>query len=545
MNQPIPPQNPTPGSSQPAGEQPTAKRPQSEPTATASVAANNLSASDPNGEEAEDEPVVGQKFLLFNVMPSWMVSFLTHIAVIIALAIYIMPQAIEKKVALEAGEQAAAVEDSIEVNLDVMEFDAEETFDTQLEEEASSALTEFEEVTLPEENFDFGSILAADDSNFDTETMGEFSSADISNETGARDGDAKKALLAKYGGNAASEEAVALALKWIIAHQLPDGGWSFDHQAGPGKHRTSPNPGSMPEARAGATAMALLPLFGNGQTHKTGMYKKEVQAGLEFLMKRAKRSGRGISYLEPGGTMYSHGLVAIVFGEAYAMTKDPRLADYAQGTVWFIEDAQDPLGGGWRYRAREAGDTSAVGWQMMALKSGKLSGLDINPRTYKLAEKFLDSVSTSGGAFYGYMDPPTPPREPADARTAVGILCRMYMGWRKDSPGIQKAVEKMSKRGPSVGNENDMYYNYYATQVMKHVDGGTWKEWNVKMRDYLVKAQSKEGVTAGSWTPGAGHPEGKGGRLYTTALSCMTLEVYYRYLPLYGDSAADDEFKLD
>ena len=100
--------------------------------------------------------------------------------------------------------------------------------------------------------------------------------------------------------------------------------------------------------------------------------------------------------------MYSHGLVSIVFCEAYAMTKDSRLAPYAQGSIWFIEDAQDPVGGGWRYMPGQPGDTSAVGWQLMALKSAKLSGLDINKRTYKLASRFLDSVSINSGAFYGY-----------------------------------------------------------------------------------------------------------------------------------------------
>ncbi len=485
----------------------------------------------------------GNRFLFFNVMPSWMVSFLTHLAVIILLAIIIMPDRKERKVALEAGEQAAAPVDSIDLNLDALDFENEDPFETEISEELPNEVAEeLEEVSLPEAVADLGNIMGAEEMNFDAD-IGELSTSDTNNETSSRSGQSKNDLLRKYGGSAASEEAVALALKWIIDHQLPDGGWSLDHQRGPGKNRTSPDPGSIPEARAGATALALLPLLGNGQTHRTGTYKKEVQAGLEYLMKRAKRSGRGISFLEPGGTMYSHGLASIVFCEAYAMTKDPVLAPFAQGTVWFIEDAQDPIGGGWRYRPRERGDTSAVGWQLMALKSGKITGLDINPRTYKRAERFLDSVSSSGGAFYGYMDPPRRPL--ADARTAVGLLCRMYMGWDNDSPGIVDGVKLMAEEGPDTSTGPDMYYNYYATQVMKHMGGRSWNDWNVKMRDHLVRTQEKNGAAAGSWTPGRGHAEEKGGRLYTTSLSCMTLEVYYRYLPLYGDKAANDEFPLD
>jgi hypothetical protein len=214
--------------------------------------------------------------------------------------------------------------------------------------------------------------------------------------------------------------------------------------------------------------------------------------------------------------------------------------NHAQGSLWFVEYAQDPIGGGWRYLPREPGDTSVVGWQLMALKSGKISGLNINPKTYKLVEKFLDTVSTSRGAFYGYAAPPR--GTPASACTAIGLLCRMYMGWDKNVPGLVDGIAELSDAGP---NESDMYYNYYATQAMKHYGGRQWTDWNNEMRNFLVKTQEKEGNKAGSWHFDNGHASAKGGRLYSTSLACMTLEVYYRYLPLYGDKAANDEFPLD
>ena len=517
---------------------PTEPRPADDPQAK--------QADKPQADEdldGEDLDEAGHRFLLFNVMPSWMVSFLTHIAVIIVLAIMVMPTKKERTVALEAGEQSVEALDSIDINLDALDFDSEDPFESEISDDEPTEETEMTEVTMPEAEVDFGNIMGAEDAMLDTELMGELNVSDMTVETSSRGGESKNRLLKEYGGNAASEESVALALKWIVKHQLGDGGWNLDHTRGPGDFRNSPNPGQRSEARAGATALAILPLLGSGHTHQTGEYKQAVRYGLEFLMKRAKRSGRGISYLEPGGVMYSHGLVSIVFCEAYAMTKDPMLAPYAQGTVWFIEDAQDPIGGGWRYRPREPGDTSAVGWQLMALKSGKITGLNINPRTYKRAEKFLDSVSSDYGAFYGYMDPPR--GKPADARTAVGLLCRMYMGWDKNVPGLVDGVAAISDRGPAQGNSANMYYNYYATQVIKHVGGRKWTDWNVKMRNFLVKTQSKEGNSAGSWHFGNDHASSAGGRLYNTSLACMTLEIYYRYLPLYGDKAANDEFPLE
>ncbi|MFK7766184.1 MAG: prenyltransferase/squalene oxidase repeat-containing protein [Mariniblastus sp.] len=497
--------------------------------------------------QIEEDDEGGNRFVIFNVMPSWLVSFITHIAVIVVLAIVIMPSTKIPSVALETSDQTVEAAESIDMNLD-FELDAETSLDEASdmpEDNMSDVADSMDEVeALPEEQFEMGDLMAADQA-FDSEDMGMLGDSDLVEETGGRSGDSKKRMMKKYGATAASEEAVALALKWIARHQLPDGGWSLDHRIGPGNFRTSPNPGTLSEARNGATALALLPFLGAGSTHQTGEYKDVVRNGLDFLMRRAKGGGRGVSYLEPGGTMYSHGLVSIVFCEAYGMTKDPELGKFAQATVWYIEDAQDPSGGGWRYAPRQRGDTSAVGWQLMALKSGKITGLDIRKRTYQLAEKFLDSVSHTEGAYYGYADPPPANYKPANAQTAVGLLCRMYMGWDKNMPGLVEGMNAIAEKGPSINASADMYYNYYATQAMKHMGGKDWDQWNKKMRDFLVKSQSKDGNSIGSWHFGESHTPMKGGRLYTTSLACMTLEVYYRYLPLYGDKASNAEFPLE
>ncbi|MFT5302215.1 MAG: hypothetical protein ACI87E_003812 [Mariniblastus sp.] len=498
----------------------------------------------PVNEELDDEES-GSRFLMFNVMPSWMVSFLTHIAIIVVLAIMVMPKAEERSVALEAGQPAAdPMEDPDSMDFETLDFQDDNPLDSEMSMDFSSDVAEEIEPTLLEVNSEVGNLMGAMDP-LEVELAGELSPSDMSAETSSRSGRSKSRSLREYGGTPASEESVALALKWIIKHQLPDGGWSMDHTLGPGDFRTSSNPGSIPQARGGATALALLPLLGAGHTHQTGEYKEQVKRGLEYLISRGKRGQKGVSFLEPGGSMYSHGLVAIVFCEAYGMTKDPVLLPYAQGTLWFIEYAQDPIGGGWRYRPREPGDTSVVGWQLMALKSGKISGLNVNPQTYKLVEKFLDSVSTSAGAYYGYAAPPR--GMPANACSAVGLLCRMYLGWGKSVPGMVDGVANLADRGPSVnlGDGIDMYYNYYATQTMKHIGGRQWVDWNNIMRNFLVASQETEGNEAGSWHFNDGHASVKGGRLYSTSLACMTLEVYYRYLPLYGAAAANDEFPLD
>ena len=233
------------------------------------------------------------------------------------------------------------------------------------------------------------------------------------------------------------------------------------------------------------------------------------------------------------GTMYAHGLASIALCEAYGMTHDQSLQTAAQSAVNFIVFAQDPQGGGWRYSPQTPGDTSAVGWQLMAPKSAQMAYRKVPPATMKKAGYFLDHVQGEKGAVYGYQSPDG--RRPAT--TAIGLLSRMYLGWKHDHLPLQHGVQILAQLGPSTdrtGNKNNMYYNYYATQVMHHYGGYPWQRWNAVMREYLIKSQEDQGHEAGSWyLPGTDDGSRAGGRLYCTAMAAMTLEVYYRYMPLY------------
>jgi hypothetical protein len=495
----------------------------------------------------EDEVVdAGQRFLMFRVMPSWLISFICHVVLIGLLAYFVMPKPKEPPTTLEV---AATPGETVEtIDLDVTDFD-----DAEMEEISDAEFDDVMPIDVetmtdiePMESLDASDFIGAETMAFDEGDFGELGSVSgEGSEMGGRTGEGKKAALQKYGGTDESEEAVQLALQWIVKHQLPDGGWNLDHRIGPGNHRNSPNAGTLSQARNAATALALLPLLGAGNTHKTGQYKDNVRAGLEFLMSRAKQEGRGISFYEKGGTTYSHGLCSIVFCEAFGMSKDPKLAPYAQGVIWFSEDFQDKQGGGWRY-VRDP-TISVASWQVMSLKSAKLSGLNISPQTWRLLDKFLESVSDVDGSRYRYQ-PST--KRARVSTTAIGILCRMYMGWEKDHPGIKSGVEYISNAGPDLnegnGDKCDIYYNYYGSQVMKQYGGPLWEKWNNALRDNLVETQSKEGNSAGSWylADPVGTSSPKGGRLYTTAMACMTLEVYYRYLPIYNESS-DAEFRLE
>jgi hypothetical protein len=343
-------------------------------------------------------------------------------------------------------------------------------------------------------------------------------------------------LAAGGGGGKDTEDAVDRALKWFANHQLPDGSWSFDLAKCPSCAGKCSHSGTSKTAeRGGATAMALLPFLGRGYTHREGPYKKQVEGGIAFLVQLAMKNN-GKAY-EQGGNLYSQGLVGIALSECYAMSQDQRLAAPAQAVLNFIMQAQDPTGGGWRYTPRQAGDVSATGWQIMALKSGNMAYLEVNPLTVKKAVEYLDAMQGDEyGATYGYSAPGN-----KRSTSAVGVLCRMYLGWKKDHQGIQEGAALLAAKGPT----DDLYYDYYATQIMHHMEGDIWTAWNTKMKKMLLDSQSKNDHEAGSWYDGfeKGHGPHAAGRLYITSLATMILEVYYRHMPMYRADVADDEFR--
>jgi hypothetical protein len=509
----------------------------------------------PAGEEpAEDEGgPSAQKFILFNAVPSWMVSAVVHfIALVILALITVAPPAVSTVMQIAAPPPEALEEieelqeEKIEMKLDPTVSDERSDVVAQLTAEVvettdtPSVAMDVDAAPVSVELSDFGEETAP--KNDLMATIGSFTGTGVSGRGEAMRGQ----MVARVGGNEASEAAVARALEWFANHQNPDGSWSYDHRTGPCQGRCS-DPGRLADCKTGATGMALLPFLGAGQTHKTGKYKRNVEMGLYFLTSQMKVSNRGGmqagDLAQGGGSMYSHGIASIVLCEAYAMTHDKGLMAPAQLGINHIVYAQDPVGGGWRYSPRQAGDTSVVGWQLMSLKSGHMAYLIVPKETIIGASKFLDSVQAESGSKYGYTGPGG-----GSATTAVGLLCRMYLGWKRDHPGIERGAEYLSKLGPSKGN---MYFNYYATQVMRQYGGEQdgaagemWDKWNVTMRDSLVNTQDKNGHQTGSWLMKGDHGSDAGGRIYCTSMATMILEVYYRHMPIYGKQAVEEEFPL-
>jgi hypothetical protein len=328
-----------------------------------------------------------------------------------------------------------------------------------------------------------------------------------------------------YGGTKASEAAVERGLDWLAAHQSANGSWSLNNFHANCKHPRCADPGTYASDPAG-TGVALLPFLAAGHTPGSGKHKQVVARALRWLVTQQRPDGTW-----PAGDdrpMYGHALASIALCEAYGMTRDPKLRGPAQKAVDYIVKAQHPATGGWRYRPNQPADTSVVGWQVMALKSGEMAGLSVPAKAFEGVKRWLASVEGNRpvGGVFGYQS-----AAPTPAMTAQGLLGLQYLGTRRDDRRMKAGADYLLRHLPRPGAETS-YYWYHATQVMYHLQGKHWKAWNEKMRDLLVSTQETKGALAGSWRP-TDHRERPGGRVYATALRVLMLEVYYRHLPLY------------
>jgi len=356
-----------------------------------------------------------------------------------------------------------------------------------------------------------------------------FDFSDLQRQTLAtRDEKTRQEVVRQAGGSQQTEGAVAAALRWLARQQRPDGSWTLHSP----EYRGTRNGKPTRFSDIAATSLALLPFLGAGQTHQTGGYRREVADGLDWLIGQQRADGdlRGdVSLDKP---LYAHGIAAIVLCEALAMTDDDVLRRPAQKAIDFTVAAQHS-GGGWRYLPGEPGDTSVLGWHMMALHSAGIAGLNVPPSAMDRAGSFLDQVQSHDGARYCYQVG----RAPSQVMTAQGLLCRLYLGWRDDTPQLAEGVQFLLGQHPPDANDSNMYYWYYATQLFRHVGGDQWTAWNRLMRTILVESQETTDEHAGSWIPRGGRAA-EGGRLYMTALATCTLEVYYRHAPILREIGA-------
>ena len=321
-------------------------------------------------------------------------------------------------------------------------------------------------------------------------------------------------VIKQLGGSDATEKAIIAAIEWLSKVQEKDGRWDtrkFQAET---------------DYDVGGTALALLCYYGWGARHdRPGKYQNNVKKALEWLLAQQREDGS----LARRGMMYSHAIAAIALCEAYGITKDDKIKSSALAAIEYTINSQHQERGGWRYSPGQDSDTSVTGWQLMALHSARMAGLELPEKPFDLARRWLDFAGGGEhGGLYGYQSPSDISR----AMVATGMFCRQLDMVPPSSPKMIESAELM-KRYPIRDNNPDLYYIYYGTLALYQHQGPIWQQWNNNLKRILPDIQIKSGSLAGSWDLSRSNTKG-GGRIASTTLAILSLEVYYRILPMYG-----------
>jgi len=341
-----------------------------------------------------------------------------------------------------------------------------------------------------------------------------------------------------FGGDPSTEAAVKASLKWLAANQHKDGHWdASDHGGGIDREIDGHSRGGAgTDADTGITGLALLAFLAAGNSHLEGEYRVEVQKGLEYLLRSQKPNGDLAGNARMFARMYCQGMASLALSEAFAMTGDYRLRPAVQRAVNYAVKSQHPTSGGWRYAPGDRGDMSQFGWQVMALRSAELGGVEVPAGTKVLMRRFLESCCSGDHKGLGsYRENDKTSR----TMTAEALTCRYFMELEPSPALVKEAGDHIAGDLPRPGVAN-LYYWYYGSLAAFQTQGLHWRKWNTALKRELTTRQETRGALAGSWSPET-RWGGYGGRVYSTAMCTLCLEVYYRYLPIYGGRLALSE----
>ncbi|HLG42647.1 MAG TPA: prenyltransferase/squalene oxidase repeat-containing protein, partial [Planctomycetota bacterium] len=370
---------------------------------------------------------------------------------------------------------------------------------------------------------------------------------------GGRIGGNKLRAANSGGGGKETERTVLNALRWLARHQGADGSWeATKHTANCGRVAgfpglCTPNPGAD-TFQVGLTGLSLLAFLGAGYTHLSRdiydgiCFGDVVKKGVQYLMRIQDPSGR-ITPDDVPKYMYNHLLAAFALCEAYGLTDSAMIKEAAQKAVDYTVQAQNP-GYAWRYSARSGdNDSSVSGWGAQLLKSAELALLNLPPDAFKGVIAWYDKATEGSYKYTGYLNSergkvviPSVNEHFSDhpALTSIAVMTRLFINRRSD-PNVRGGADLVIQDLPewdSRGLKVDMYYWYYASFAMFQFDGPKgpyWNRWNTAIKAALLDTQnSRNDCRSGSWEP-VDRWSSEGGRVYTTAMGALTMEVYYRY----------------
>lgn len=382
---------------------------------------------------------------------------------------------------------------------------------------------------------------------------------------GGRGGFAHRRSKPGTGGKERPNEVYA-ALKWLADHQNREGYWSATtfsaDSTRTGARKTynrdfvrvgdpTGDQGWEGSVDIGLTGLALLCYTGDGQSHRMGKFKETIRRGLLYLRKIQNTDGC-FGPKDDEHFVYNHAIATMAMTELYGLESDRALHQVVKSAVDFIVTSQNP-GLGWRYGVQPTfNDSSVTGWMVLTLHVAEMAGIEFDhTKTYNGAAEWfkLVTVDVNGYPQTGYDKPGSPCarlRSAADydnvpSMDSIHIMSMLFM----NKAGIGDARLR-SQAGQIVQElpqwkleKLDYYYWYYASLALYQMGGSAWEKWEKPMTQVLLNSQrglrpDEKGETErsldehGSWDPVDAWGTA-GGRVYSTAINCLTLQVWRRY----------------
>ncbi|MEI6563233.1 MAG: prenyltransferase/squalene oxidase repeat-containing protein [bacterium] len=332
--------------------------------------------------------------------------------------------------------------------------------------------------------------------------------------------------LSAFGGTKRGEDAVMRALRWLKAKQDEDGSWKTVDQA-------------YPDHAPAMAGLALLCFLAHGETPASPEFGQTVERAMKYIVsKQGPNGGFGEKPFSDHGT-YEHGICTYAIAEGFGLTKIMALKEAMDKGIQIIINGQQACGGyDYAYKAEPRWDMSVTGWQLQAMKAAKMAGCSNEKLEESITKAidFLRKINIPGQGGFGYSgNNGAPDSKSTPSMTGAATLCLQLLG-KPDCKEVKNGLKWLNDNPVTVewekgdGGKHAVYAWYYITQAKFQKGGPDWKAWNTMFSTALIKGQIIEGKL-GHWE--GGDSGWASGIVYTTTLSCLMLEVYYRYLPTF------------
>ena len=314
-------------------------------------------------------------------------------------------------------------------------------------------------------------------------------------------------------------KAVDRGFEYLLSVEQPD-------RTFPGGHGRS----------TGISSLVGMCFLAKGHTPGNGRYGKAIERRIEYALDKTNDEGLIDAGNNGNGPMYAHNISTLFLSECSGMVDlklQKRIDEVLPKAINLLLRAQavqksEQHQGGWRYHpGSNDSDLSCSGWALMALRSARLNGAPVPPKSIDAAVKYIHGNFERKLGHFGYMDP----YQHKESLTGAGLLCLELCG-RHAAPENIKAGDWILENFERLPHaEFETYGNYYNAQGMFQLGGKYWKRYADWMYPHYLAEQQDDG----SWK------DNRLDKVYGTAMLILAFTVQCRQLPIYQRDERIDE----